>query len=315
MKKLFQTIREALSRGERAALCMVIDSSGSAPRGAGAKLAVFEDGSVLGTVGGGKVEALAMEQAGLCLQNGVSLVRRFDLGVGGDTGMICGGSVQIAFCCLQPQQDWEVLSQICRSFEEREAAWLVLELGHLRLGLSRQKGLKPVPVLEESQYVEPLVQQDTVYLFGCGHVSLEVAPLLAHVGFRVVVMDSRPALATRERFPDAERIICGDFSDIYAHLSIGQADYAIIMTPGHEADFEVLRQVLQSPAQYIGCIGSRMKIAKTRQRLAEEGFTQAQIDRLTAPIGLPIGSETPAEIAVSVAAQLIAHRAARRKAV
>lgn len=315
MKNLFSAILAALEKQETVQLCTVIESEGSAPRGKGAKMAVFADGTVLGTVGGGSVEAMAIQNASALLSEGSSEIHSYDLGVGGDTGMICGGRVRIAFCLLT-NQDTDTLRQIVASYDRQENAWLRIDLTTMRCSFVAHpaEDLKHIPVLSATTYSEPLVHRETVYLFGCGHVSLEVAPLLAHVGFRVIVMDNRDYLATAERFPDAFRVICGDFDRIYDYVTITEDDYVVIMTPGHQADYQVLRQALQSDAAYVGCIGSRMKIAKTKERLLEDQIPQTTIDRMTAPIGLSIGSETPAEIAVSVAAQLIQHRAERRKA-
>ena len=100
-----------------------------------------------------------------------------------------------------------------------------------------------------------------------------------------------------------------NFRRIFDKVSLTADDYAVVMTPGHQADYEILEQVLRTPATYIGCIGSRKKVALTRERLAAAGFSQQDIDRVHAPIGLPILAETPEELAISVAAEMIRHRA------
>ena len=165
---------------------------------------------------------------------------------------------------------------------------------------------------ERVLFAQPLVRAGTVYLFGAGHVSRALAQILAMAEFRTVVYDQRPEAAWRAFFPDAAERICGPFEEALDRLEpITEEDYAVIMTPGHQGDYEVLSQVLRTPAKYIGCIGSRKKVAAARERLLADGFTAAEIDRVWAPIGLPIGGETPAEVAVSVAAQLIACRSGR----
>ena len=137
------------------------------------------------------------------------------------------------------------------------------------------------------------------------------APVLASVGFRVVVYDNRPDFAKPDHYPSAEQVILGDYLDIGAHLTLTENDYVCIMTPGHQADREVLLQALRSPATYIGCIGSRHKIAATNAYLMANGIPEADLSRVHAPIGLEIYGQTPAEIAVSVAAEMIRHRALR----
>ena len=134
-------------------------------------------------------------------------------------------------------------------------------------------------------------------------------PVLASVDFRVVVYDNRPNFATPEHYPQAERVILGDYLDIGAHLTLTENDYVCIMTPGHQADREVLLQAMRSPATYIGCIGSRHKIKSTCAYLMENGIPEEDLTRIHAPIGLDILGQTPAEIAVSIAAEMILHRA------
>ena len=168
---------------------------------------------------------------------------------------------------------------------------------------------------ETALFAEPLVQAGTVYLFGGGHVAQALAHILAITDFRTAVYDQRKQLVSRAFFPEASARLCGPFPEALERIgTITGDDYIVIMTPGHQGDYEVLSQMLRTPAKYIGCIGSRKKIAVTRERLLADGFTEADIGRVHAPIGLPIGGETPAEVAVSVAAQLIACRSGRLEA-
>lgn len=160
-------------------------------------------------------------------------------------------------------------------------------------------------------YIEPLTQAGHAYIFGGGHVGTALAPVLASVGFRVVIYDNRPDFAKPDHYPSAEQVILGDYLDIGAYLTLTENDYVCIMTPGHQADREVLLQALRSPATYIGCIGSRHKIAATNAYLMANGIPEADLARVHAPIGLEIYGQTPAEIAVSVAAEMIRHRALR----
>ena len=164
-------------------------------------------------------------------------------------------------------------------------------------------------VWKDGIYVEPLCHAGSVYIFGGGHVGRALVPVLATVGFRVVMYDNREELAKKEHYPMASEVIFGSFSDISGKVALTANDYAVVMTPGHQADYEILSQVLKSSATYIGCIGSRTKVAKTRERLKGDGYTEEDIARVHAPIGLPILAETPEEIAISIAAEMIEHRA------
>ena len=211
-------------------------------------------------------------------------------------------------------------------------SWLVtvMDGDRWRMGVyDRENGLRGLDVpwgrlapllasrgmLEEGPpaiFAEPLTRAGTVFLFGGGHVARELAHILAMTDFRVVVYDQREQTLTKDFFPEASALICGTFPEALEKTGpISGEDYVVIMTPGHQGDYEVLSQALKTPAKYIGCIGSRKKIAITRERLLADGFSDAEIKRVHAPIGLPIGGETPAEVAVSVAAQLIACRSGR----
>ena len=162
---------------------------------------------------------------------------------------------------------------------------------------------------EPGYLIEPLKDTPRVILFGGGHVAQQMARQLDLLDCRVWVVEDRAEFATRELFPSAERVLCLDYQASQGEIFITRRDQVIVMSRGHETDYQILRWVLRSAADYVGCIGSKRKIALTRERLIADGLTAEQIDRLHAPIGLAIGAETPAEIAVSVAAELIQHRA------
>lgn len=158
-------------------------------------------------------------------------------------------------------------------------------------------------------YCEPLVQAGKVYIFGGGHVSLELVPVLAHLGFPCVVLDDREEFANPARFPDAVGTVLSDFENISSQITITDQDYLVIMTRGHQYDYLIQRQALGTPARYIGVMGSRNKIKIISEKLRADGFDETEFKRFSTPIGLPILAETPAEIAVSIAAELIRERA------
>ena len=327
MDHVFAAVVQALRRGERAALCTILSSAGSAPRGPGARMAVLADGGTAGTIGGGAAERLAREEALAALRAGAPRVHTFRLYPKGaeDIGMVCGGTITVA---LQPlgAEDLPLLERLCALQGGGTPAWLVTELSpegpwrmelwteerteDLRLPPERVRPLLGSrPALAEGEpplFAEPLARQGTVYLFGAGHVGRELAWLLDRVGFRLAVFDDRPEALEPEQFPEGVHLLRGDFGHI--DLPLTQADYVVIMTAGHQGDLAILQQILMYPVSYIGCIGSKKKAAAARERLKASGFTDSDIKRIHSPIGLPIGGETPAEIAVSIAAELIAHR-------
>jgi len=162
-------------------------------------------------------------------------------------------------------------------------------------------------------FVAPLSVSDRVYIFGGGHVARALVPILASVDFAPTVYEERPELAGPSRFPAAASVIQARFECISNEVTIRPQDSVVIITKGHIADYTVLTQALRTPATYIGMIGSRRKIAGTHARLRDDGFTDADIARIHNPIGLAIKAETPEEIAVSIAAEMILHRASHRK--
>ena len=164
-------------------------------------------------------------------------------------------------------------------------------------------------MFRDGWFVLPAVRGGRVYIFGGGHVSQALVPAIAAVGFRPVVYDDRPEFADPALFPQAEAALCGSFTALAERIKVTPDDYVVIMTRGHQADYEVLTQTLRSGAKYIGCIGSKKKLSICRDRLLAAGFTAEEYAKVHAPIGLAIGAETPEEIAVSVAAEMIAVRA------
>jgi xanthine dehydrogenase accessory factor len=153
--------------------------------------------------------------------------------------------------------------------------------------------------------LEPVFSEPTVYVFGGGHISEQLAPLAKKVHFKVVVIDDREIFANRERFPDADEVIVSEFEKCFDRLNIGDSSYIVIVTRGHLYDGIVLEQAVESKARYIGMIGSRNKIRTLYQSLTKKGIAKETLDRVHAPIGIDINSETPEEIAVSIVAELI----------
>ena len=326
MERILTAMLDALARGERVVLCSILASSGSSPRGAGARMAVFADGHTLGTVGGGAVEYAAAQRAMECLRTNTPEMRSYDLRPDEveSVGMICGGRVTVYSQVFAPDGETEITA-LCRWREVlggEQDAWLLMELSGERVQRFEVLTAEEIPAdkrecftakaaWRDDFYVEPICRAGKVYLFGGGHVGCALVPVLAAVGFPVVVFDNREALAKIENYPAARAVIFGDFGNIYEKVTLTANDYAVIMTPGHRADFEILAQVLKSDASYIGCIGSKHKVAKTRELLLSQGFADADIARIHSPIGLPILAETPEEIAISIAAEMIEHRAKR----
>ena len=322
MRTLCERLLSAIDNGERVVLCTVLASSGSSPRGAGARMAVFQDGKTLGTVGGGEVEYLASKEALDVLKHGKTYLRSFDLAPAqvASIGMICGGKVTIHYQIIS-SDDRAVLLDMQEALLRDENSWIYLKNADgivedfriVRQHDATDSSLyAPRAVLRKGEplvYTEPLMRAGRTYLFGGGHVGQALVPVLAKVGFRVTVFDNREELATKEHFPAAEQVIFGDYNDIYAKVTLTENDLVVIMTPGHQSDYALLEQVLRTQTKYVGCIGSKHKIAKTQAMLREANISEERIAGVHSPIGLPILAETPDEIAISIAAEMIRCRA------
>ena len=157
-----------------------------------------------------------------------------------------------------------------------------------------------------SIFLEPLLPAPRLIIFGAGHIGTALAQLGRMLDFTVVVVDNRPEFANRERLPWADTVIAEDYQSVLKKILPLDNAYVIILTHKHVHDFEVLEQCVQNPFHYLGMIGSKTKVAKAFQQLREKGIGEAVIERIHAPIGIDIGANTPAEIALSIAAELVA---------
>lgn len=324
MRNMLKTMRTRLERGEELVLVTVVAASGAVPRGAGARMLVGKEGRICGTIGGGAVEYRSQQLAARVLEEKASGQQDFSLTRDDvqSLGMICGGAVNVFFHYI-PGGDEKTLALLAEAeqrFEGGEDFWLISDIGRGgELSLADKQG-PLAPYLLRRPYrlqeggrdlcIEQLSARGRVYIFGGGHVAQELEPVLSHLGFRCVVLDDRPEFTRRELFPTAEEVRTIDFQNIGRELSIGQEDYVCVMTRGHASDTAVQAQVLKRHPAYVGVIGSRHKAAGVRKVLKEEyGLTDAELDLVTTPIGISIQAETPAEIAISIAAQMIEVRA------
>jgi len=251
---IFDEIVRLRRAGRKCALATIVEVNGSIPSYETAKLLVRDDGSILGTVGGGCVEAEVWNTARQVMETGKPKRLEFNLGqdVSYENGLICGGQLTI--------------------------------------------------------FVEPVLPPARLFLFGAGHVSLSICRVATLAGFPTVVVDDRPSFANRERFPEAEAVHAGEYEQVFPQLGIDALSYLVIVTRGHRDDLRVLRLAVQTPAAYVAMIGSRRKVIGLVKELEKEGVPAEALERLFAPMGLDIGAVTPEEIAVSVVAEMIAHK-------
>ena len=346
MEDIYFAIVKALEKKEKVALATLIARMGSAPRAVGAKYLIKGDGTSVGSIGGGCVEAEVWQEAQKVMEIREGRILHFELTSEqlAEGGLICGGNINIF---LEPLREeflniyqeaarikqkggsaiLATLISLDGTFPKGEGAKALMKtsgekVGFLLGGLESQnkilsegeKSLKErKPKVLFSSYegikteilLEPVFSEPTVYLFGGGHVSEQVAPLAKRVHFKVVVIDDREMFANQERFPEADEVIVSEFEKCFDRLNIDDSSYIVIVTRGHLYDGFVLEQAVKSDARYIGMIGSKKKIKTLYQNLMQKGMTKETLNRVHAPIGIDINSETPEEIAVSIVAELI----------
>lgn len=310
MQSIFAKLLYEMEKQHDTVLVTIVDEAGSTPRGNGAQMLVSRSGPQVGTIGGGNIENLSILHAQELIEEKRSDIHEYKLhkNKAEDIGMVCGGSVTVLFSYISGTDSrW------------RDVAALTLA----RIA-AHKAGFLALPLNGDTAYIVDEHPADEVFtmslpigeraiLFGAGHCSLALAPLLQTIGFRVTVFDDRSDLLTADRFPGADALICGDFTKIDRYLTTGADDYIVVMTSGHSHDFEVQEQVLRHPFAYVGVIGSRSKTASVNARLREAGIAEDAIAAIHTPIGVSIKAVTPEEIAVSIAGEMIYERALRRE--
>lgn len=342
-----------MERKERPVLATILQTEGSTPQIPGASALFSINGLVGGTLGGGILEAGAQERALICLKKKRSLYYNFELqGDGSSEEAVCGGSASILMEAA-PGQNLEAFQLMRETLRLRGSGLLLtrievtpdqqasirrywLEEAHILGGLKRrglfslagairQAWREGSPRLlkmrkerkEKGQtllFLEPLTPLPQLVIAGAGHIGKEVARLGKLLNFEVTVIDDRAEFASAERFPEADAVIAGDIGEAIRKFLISTDTYIVIVTRGHRYDAAALRACIHSPAAYIGMIGSRRKVALMREEFLRKGWAStAKLKRVHAPIGLKIGSKTVAEIAVSIASQLVLVRSQKQK--
>ncbi len=325
----------AASRG-KTAVVTVMAARGSVPRHPGSKMLVRPDGSITGTVGGGRGEAAAIERARRCIQDGVSSVLTVEmLGARAEgTDPICGGTATMLVELVEDPAPYQAGLAL---LDGGGRALLVKEVpgpqgrpaGGAAVSVLDETG-KPVhgnnprireatasrclargrPAYEEEErlFYDPLFPEERLLVLGGGHVGLALAALASRLDFSVTVVDERPEFASPARFPRGVRVVCGRYAETVARFPFDSATYVVIVTPGHVSDLDCVRAVLKRTYRYAGFIGSARKTALVLAQARNDGFPAEAVDALYAPIGLDIGAETPEEIAVAILGELIAVR-------
>ena len=343
MQEVVRQLASALKADRPVAYCRLVETRGSTPQKAGALMLVYPDGSQTGTLGGGCVEAEVKRRALAVLHEGKAEVATFQLDsdYGWDDGLICGGRMQIL---IDPVQDPAAQSYFLRLAEAIEqglgvteaivfdaeasgmrspASYLFDADDRLIASLYASDTTTAPPLVAE--HLRPLASRPRPYaghgiaylpsdprcrllIVGGGHVGQAVAALAADLQFDVWVVDDRADIVSPERFPRAQRRIAGAINDVLPNIEITPDTYCMIVTRGHNHDEEALFHLADRGARYVGMIGSRRKIKMIFDDLVNEGISEEALERVYAPLGIDIGSQTVPEIAVSICAELVSHR-------
>ena len=255
MEDIYTKLPELISGNSRLAIATVIKTSGSTPGGVGVKMIILPDGTLYGTVGGGKLEYLVTQDAINAIENNSSTLKEYQLkpeNSSGDNlgiGMECGGSVSV--------------------------------------------------------FIEVISKGQRLLILGGGHIGLELYRMALLAGFSVVVVDDRPEFIARERFPKAELLLNCSADDPKVAAMVDKDTYIVVITHEHKQDKLAVKNLIGLDYKYLGMIGSKRKVKTTLDALKSEGISDEKLKNVYSPIGLDIKARSPAEIAISILAEII----------
>ncbi len=340
-----QQILEYLGKSTPFALAAILSHRGSTPRTSGSRMIVLPDGTILGTIGGGLVEATVRDVCLDLIPKKTCRIQSFALNQELKSGldMVCGGSLTVLMETLVPGPELiSVFQALVAQEQAGKKGTLVSRLSgtpegtftldkSLVLADGTVTGPCPVPgplveAIRQNRFsgtfptvhslgleqfiIQPMPPADTLFIFGAGHVGFQLAQLAHFTGFSTVVIDDREEFANDTRFPSSRQVrVIPEFINVFEGLEIGGHAYIVILTRGHLHDQTVLEQALDTRPAYIGMIGSRTKRNKIYDNLMKKGVSEERLNRIYSPVGLSIGAQTPAEISISIMAEIIRVRA------
>lgn len=340
MKDICEQVFELLKEKQAFVMATILTKSGSAPREEGTKMLIKRDFSIIGTIGGGILEALTMKLSSSVFDTKEYVIKDFALSNkdASSIGMVCGGDVTVLLEYIDPL-DKNVVKIYEKARELKKNGtrfvmitklseknpylsgrdkWICTETGFYGIegneiqfitkSIREDFNTIKIKLLKEKEryLIEPFFNFESVYIIGAGHVAQKIADLTKNLGFYTVVVDDREEFANKERFELADEVkVIPFFHNLSNQMTINHNSYIVIVTRGHSYDKEVLAQMLKTDAKYIGMIGSRSKRDHTYTELLKEGFTSKDIERVYCPIGIAIYAQTPEEIAISITAELI----------
>lgn len=336
MEALFAELARLLEGGGWAALATVVAAQGSTPQKPGAKLLVRSDGTTLGTLGGGCIEAEAWQKA-MDAMGGGAVLCQFSLSddLAAESGLLCGGTMEVL---IDPwsREDLPLAREVALALAGGPrvvlatlvrgavgAKLLIREDGSRVGGLgdpslearaaeaARASRASPGLIqlaLGQEAFLEAFLALPTLLIAGAGHIAQALATLTHTLGFRVVVADDRADFASRERFPQAHALLVGDIEAAVQGYPSGGSTFIVVATRGHKLDYQALRAAAATRAGYLGLVGSRRKVLLIFRQLLQDGVPPERLRDIHAPIGLNLGARTPQEIALSILAEIAMER-------
>ena len=315
--ELWQFIGDRLKRGESVVLLVVAESHGSSPGRAGYKMAVAENGDLIGSIGGGVMEVNLVEQARAILSESQHVGSEVTTALieqehrknsDHPSGMICSGR-QTILQRIFNSADLPHVTAAFNALSNSADAWMTLSENSFAVGQAEACTLNTSfkrHSESEFTYIEKLGPKNQLLIIGGGHCALALSELMSRMDFTIKIFDDRPELNTLEKNEFAYEItIIDGYDKIADPVASGENIYIVVMTLGYKTDEIVIRHLLGKQFKYFGVLGSRAKMATLLRELKSEGYPQDQLDTIRTPIGIPINSHTPEEIAVSIAAEII----------
>jgi xanthine dehydrogenase accessory factor len=327
MRDILATLSRWEADGRRAAIATVVERRGSAPRDPGASLALNDLGEIAGSVTGGCVEPAVIREAQEVLDGGPARLREYGIAddAAFEVGLACGGTVVILIAPL----DLSLVPALAGAVASDRAVALTLVAGGDRLGAQElhERPLGPVARLLEAgesaladvggdaAFVHAVTPRPALYVFGAIDHAAALARVGRLLGYRVTVCDARAAFVTPERFPEADELVVEWPDKFLRSRSVDPSSVICVLTHDEKFDVPALLAALETPAVYIGAMGSKVTTADREERLRAEGVDDAGLGRIHAPIGLAIGARSPEEVAVAIGAEIVEATAlARRRA-
>ena len=319
MKNFWAQLRQKLSENQKIFLALVAEHTKGSPGTTGAKLWVSENGEICGTIGGGIMEYKLIDRAKEIFTREdfkpeIQTLYHRASGSGEKSGMICSGSQTNLYYLCHPSRDKEIIEKVLSLIERDISGSLLIDASGMSVEEKPVNLAQPaIQLIQESggwRYEEQLLNRKRIAIIGGGHCSLALSRVMSQLDYEVLVFDTRHEVSTLTQNTYTRSVkVVEDYQEVGALIPFPQLTCVVVMTTDFPSDIRALLGVVSLPFPFIGVMGSRAKIATIFEQLQQAGVSESVLSRLYAPVGLPIGSHTPEEIAISIAAQILQEKA------